>query len=170
MRRKLLTLASVIGIGLMLGGCSLLNPGPQRDTDGRVTESTTISASDVKDGDCFTFNSADGGVVEQVTVLPCSAHHEYLVIGQGTLTPSTVSSAGSLQNAVSSACATTFDAFKASIKGDTRPKQEFLVFPETDKANSDQLYSCIATDPDQSASAATSDPEQAPTPTTPPTP
>jgi hypothetical protein len=155
MRRKLLTAVSVIGVGLVLGGCSLLNPGPPRDSDGKVTESTVISARDLLDGDCFTFNSADGGVVAEVTVMPCSLNHEYLVIGQGTLTTGDVSSAGSLQNAVSVACAGTFDTFKSTVTGDTRPKQEFLVFPETDKPDSDQLYSCISTDPDQSAGAAT---------------
>ncbi|MBX3092524.1 MAG: hypothetical protein KF801_08430 [Cryobacterium sp.] len=155
MRRKLLVMASVMSVGLVLGGCSLLNPGPPRDSDGRVTESTTISARDLKDSDCFTFNSADGGIVDQVTVMPCALNHEYIVIGQGKLTPADVSTAGSLQNAVSAACSTIFDTFKAGVKSETRPKQEFLVFPETDKSDSDQLYSCISTDPDQTASATT---------------
>ena len=166
MRRKLLSAVSVIGVGMLLGGCSLLNPGPTRDSNGRVTESTTISARDLTDGDCFTFNSADGGVVAEVTVMPCSVSHEYLVIAQGSLTTGDVSSAGSLQNAVSVACATTFAAFKAAVISDTHPKQEFLVFPETDKADSDQLYSCVSTDPDQGATA----PLPSQTPTIPATP
>ncbi len=155
MNRKLLAATAIAVIGLVLGGCSLLNPGPPRDSAGRVTESTTISARDLLDGDCFTFNSADGGVVAEVTVMPCAQPHDYLVIGQGSLTSADVTSAGSLQNAVSAACSPAFEAFKAAVKGDARPKQEFLVFPETDEPDSDQLYSCIATDPDQSAKAAT---------------
>ena len=170
MRRNLLTIASVFGVGILLSGCSLLNSGPPRDSDGRVTESSMISARDLKDGDCFTFNSTDGTVVEQVTVMPCSESHDYLVIDQGTLTPANVTSAGSLQNAVSVACAPTFDAFKASVTGTTRPKQEFLVFPETDEPDSDQLYSCITTDPDQLANAATPEPGQTPTTTSTPAP
>ncbi|GAA3750240.1 hypothetical protein GCM10022239_26930 [Leifsonia bigeumensis] len=159
MRRSTLSAGiAVLAIAGLVSGCSLLNPGPPRDDDGRVTESTTISARDLHEGDCFTFNSADGGVVAEVTVMPCSLQHDYLVIGQGTLTASDVTSAGSLQNAVSVACADTFEVFKAAITGDTRPKQEFLVFAETEEADADQLYSCISTDPDQTTT------ESAPTP------
>ena len=151
MRRGLLTVGTMLGVGLMLGGCALLNPGPPRGDDGRVTESATISARDLHDGDCFTFNSEDGGIVAEVTVMPCSLKHDYLVIGQGTLTSADISTAGSVQNAVSTACATTFDEFKAAVTSDTRPKQQFLVFAKSDAADADQLYSCISTDPDQKA-------------------
>lgn len=155
MRRRALMVVSVVSVALVLGGCSLLNPGPARDGNGRVTGSSTISARDLTKGDCFTFNSDSGGIVDQVTVMPCSHAHDYLTIGQGTLTPGDIKSAGSMQDAVSAACAPVFDAFKAATKGDTKPKQQFLVFPETDKPDSVQLYSCIATDPDQSATAST---------------
>lgn len=164
MRKALLIAVSVVGITLMVGGCSLLNPGPPRDSNGRVTEKTAISAQDLLDGDCFTFNSVDGGIVEEVTVMPCSEHHDYIIIGQGSLTSRAVTAAGSLQNAVSAACAPDFDIFKASVKGDTRPKQEFMVFPETEESDSDQLYSCMSTDPDQDYVP------PAPTPTLTPTP
>ena len=142
---------AVLGIATLVGGCSLLDPGPPRGDDGQVTESATISARDLQDGDCFTFNSADGGIVAEVTVMPCSLEHDYLVIGQGTLTASDVASAGSLQNAVSVACADTFEVFKAGVTGDVRPQQEFLVFPESDETDADQNYSCISSDPDQTA-------------------
>lgn len=158
LRRTLSAAIAVLGFAVLVSGCSLLNPGPPRDNDGRVTESTTISGRDLHDGDCFTFNSADGGVVAEVTVMPCSLRHDYLVIGQGTLAASDVASTGSLQNAVSVACSDTFAEFKATVTGDTRPKQEFLVFAESDEANADQLYSCISSDPDQTAT------ESAPTP------
>lgn len=153
MVRRLLATVSVASVALLLGGCSLFNSGPSRDSAGRVTESATISARDLTDGDCFTFNSADGGIVDQVTVMPCALEHDYISIGQGTLTAADVASAGSLQNAVSAACAPIFDTFKAAVKATTKPKQQFLVFPETDKADSDQLYSCISTDPGQTATA-----------------
>lgn len=147
--RNTLLMISAVSVTLAVGGCSLLNSGPPRDSEGRVTQSVTISAQDLQSGDCFTFNSADGSVVEKVTVMPCTEKHDYLIIGQGKLTSKAVAAAGSLQNAVSAACAPVFDIFKASVKGDTRPKQEFLVFPETDEPDSDQLYSCMSTDPDQ---------------------
>ena len=162
MRRTLLVFVSVVGFALMVSACSLLNPGPPRDSAGRITEVTTMSAQSLLNGDCFSFNSADGGVVEQVTVMPCSQDHDYLVIGQGNLTWRDVSAAGSLQNAVSVACATDFDAFRAAVKGDTRPKVEFLVFPETDEPSSDQLYSCVSTDPDQNFIPPTAEPSPAP--------
>jgi len=168
MRRKLLTAVSVIGVGLFLGGCSLLNSGPPRDSDGNVTESTVISARDLITGDCFTFNSADGGVVDEVTVMPCSLEHAYIVIDQGTLTAVNVTTAGSLQNAVSFACKDTFAAFKDAVVGDVRPKQEFLVFPESNEDDADQAYSCISTDPDQGVTTPT--PEETPTTTSTPTP
>lgn len=138
-----------LAIVTVVSGCSLLDAGPPRDADGRVTEATTISARDVTKGDCFTFNSADGGVVAEVTVMPCSQKHDYLVIGQGSLSTADVTTAGSLQHAVSAACAAPFTEFKATITGTTRPKQEFLVFAENDEKGADQLYSCISTDPEQ---------------------
>lgn len=164
MRRNLLIAGSVLGVAVLLVGCSLLDSGPERNSQGRVTESVTIPARDLVKGDCFTFNSADGGIVEQVTVMPCSDTHDYIIIDQGNLPWRTVSEAGSLQNAVSAACAPEFELFKAAIKGDTRPKQEFMVFPESDEASADQRYSCISTDPDQNFIP----PEPTPEPTTEP--
>lgn len=149
MQRNLLIAASVLGVALLTNGCALLDSGPERNSQGQVSESVTIPARDLLKGDCFTFNSADGGIVEQVTVMPCSEAHDYIIIGQGNLPWRTVSEAGSLQNAISAACAPEFELFKAAIEGDIRPKQEFMVFPESDKASADQLYSCISTDPDQ---------------------
>ncbi len=152
MRRRVLpAVLAGVGVVVLVGGCSLLNPGPPRGDDGRVTESTTISARDLLKGDCFTFNSADGGIVAEVTVMPCALEHDYLVIGQGYLTATDIAATGSLQNAVSVACTVPFETFKAGTKSETRPKQEFLVFPESDEPDADQLYSCIATDPDQAA-------------------
>jgi hypothetical protein len=140
---------TMLSASLLLGGCSLLNGGVPRDDSGAVTESATISARDLHTGDCFTFNSADGGIVAEVTVMPCGQKHDYLVLAQGTLKVSAITAAGSLQNAVSAACAETFTTFKAASTGEVKPKQEFLVFPKTDEADSDQQYSCISTDPDQ---------------------
>ncbi len=157
-RRMLPATVAALGVVTLVAGCSLLNPGPPRGDDGRVTESATISARDLHNGDCFTFNSADGGIVAEVTVMPCSLQHDYLVIGQGYLTVSDIAATGSLQNAVSVACTIPFETFKASVTGDTRPKQEFLVFPETDEPDADQLYSCISTDPDQAATESAPEP------------
>lgn len=156
--------ASVVGVTVLLSGCSIFNPGPPRDENGRVTEATKISARDLKDGDCFTFNSADGSIVDDVTVMPCAEKHAYLVIAQGTLTQAEISSSSSLQDAVSAACNEPFDRFKDTVKGDTRPEQQFMVFPETDQENSDQKYSCISTDPDQAANDTGSVETPAPTP------
>lgn len=164
MRKAPLVVVSAIGLVFLLGGCSLLTSGTPRGSDGRVMESTIISARDLVEGDCFTFNSADGGIVEQVTVMPCSEDHDYIIIGQGNLAWRTVTEAGSLQNAVSTACAPNFGIFKAAIKGDVRPKQEFMVFPETDEASADQIYSCMSTDPDQNFIPAAQTPEPTPEP------
>lgn len=146
-RAPLILTLSLVTAGTMLGGCSLLSSGPTRDSQGQVTESATLSARELLVGDCFTFNSADGSVVSEVTVVPCADDHVYTVLDQGALSTAEVTSAGSLQNAVSVACSAPFAAFKEANTSDTKPKQEFLVFPETDEADADQLYSCIATDP-----------------------
>lgn len=151
-------LAATLLVAGMLTGCSLLGNGPTRDSDGRVTEAATISARELQTGDCFTFNSPDGSVVAEVTIVPCTQSHEYLVLEQGSLKPADISSAGSLQNAVSSACSDTFTAFKTASTAQPKPTQEFLVFPKTDKPTSSQLYSCIATD---AAAIAASDPSPA---------
>lgn len=164
MQSKVVLAISLVAAGLIVGGCSVLDPGPPRDGDGRVTEAATISARDLQNKDCFTFNSADGGVVELVTVMPCAESHEYLVIAQGTLTTADVSAAGSLQNAVSAACKPSFEEFKSATKGPAKPKQEFLVYPASDEAGADQLYSCIATDPDQDFVATSPSPTPSPTP------
>lgn len=160
MRKRLMATVSILGVGLLLGGCSLFDSSVPRGSDGRVTETTTMPARDLLVGDCFTFNSADGAIVEEVTVMPCEETHEYIIIGQGNLTWREVTTAGSLQNAVSVACTEDFETFKAGIKGDIRPKQEFMVFPESDEPSADQLYSCMSTDPDQDYVA----PEPTPTP------
>ncbi len=162
MRRKLLTTISVLSIGFLMSGCSLLDTSTPRDNDGRVTESSTISAQELLTGDCFSFNSADGGIVEQVTVVPCSDDHDYIIIGQGNLSWRDVTTAGSLQNAVSASCASDFETFQAATQGDTRPKQEFMVFPETEEPNSDQLYSCMSSDPDQNFIPPTPEPTSTP--------
>lgn len=150
MRKELLTMATtMLGVSLVLSGCSLLNSGPPRDSDGTVTESATVSARDLLEGDCFTFNSADGGIVSEVTVMPCGESHDYLVLAQGALKGSDIAAAGSLQNAVSVACAETFGEFLSASTSGTKPKQEFLVFAETEEPDANQLYSCISTDPGQ---------------------
>lgn len=158
MRNRLLIIISIAGIGMMMGGCSLLEPGPPRDSDGRVGESTVMSARDLAKGDCFSMNST-GDVIGEVTVMPCTDTHDYIIIGQGVLAPNTVAAAGSLQNAVSVACTRDFNAFKAAVKGETKPKQEFMTFPETKEPKSNQLYSCISTDPDQNFIALKPTPE-----------
>lgn len=161
--RAATALTAMAGVSILLAGCSLLNPGPPRDENGRVTEATTISARDLLKGDCFSFNSADGSVVAEVTVMPCINAHDYLVIAQGSLTPAQVTASSSLQDAVSSACAGPFAEFKAGVKSETRPEQQFLVFPEDDKEDANQNYSCISTDPDQASNAPT-EPEDSATP------
>ena len=137
---------SLVTAATLLSGCSLLSDGPPRDSNGRVTESATISARDLTVDDCFAFNSVDGSVVSEVTVAPCAGDHTYLVLDRGSLSTADVSAAGSLQNAVSVACSATFATFKEASTAEKKPKQEFLVFPESDETDADVLYSCIATD------------------------
>ena len=169
MRNRVLLLAiAVVATSGMLAGCSLLNPGPPRGADGQVTKATKISAQDLKTNDCFSFNSADGSVVSEVTVKPCTEKHDYIVIAEGTLTQAEIATSSSLQDAISAACSGPFEKFKSGVKSETRPEQQFMAFPDSDKPDANQSFYCLTTDPDQSANStptvSTPEPTVAPTP------
>lgn len=139
--------AFAVAVVALLGGCSvwdaLYDEGPPRDADGRITETTVVPATTLRTGDCFSFLS-DGTLVE-VTAIPCSEHYTYVVIGQGELTRREVEAAGSMQNAVSGACAPDFEVFKASAPDGTKPELEFLVANLEREGESWSAYSCVAT-------------------------
>ena len=69
------------------------------------------------------------------------------MIGKGELTKAEIGEAGSLQNAVSSACSDTFSAFKETVAAGARPDQEFIISERTtDDGVLITDYACIATD------------------------
>ena len=118
--------------------------GPPRGDDGQVTETTVIQSTQLLDGDCFTF--VEGTDHNKATVTPCSEQHAYIVIGQGELTQAQIDKDGGLQNAVSAACKTAFETFKAAAAEGVRPEQEFIVSHVTEDDVSVTKYSCVATD------------------------
>lgn len=132
-------------VAVSLSGCSLLGiGGPARDADGRVTEPADIRSTELTVGDCFSF--IDGTDMAESTVVPCDLEHTYVVIGQGSLKQADIDAAGSLQNAVSAACADTFEAFKAEAAEGTKPQQEFVVSTAEEDGEQVTRYSCVATD------------------------
>lgn len=141
---------------LLLASCGLL--GPNRDENGRVTETTVIGSTQLVTGDCFSF--VDDTLVE-ASVTPCANPHDYLVIGTGELDAATIESSGGLQNAVSAACSGAFAAFKATVAEGVKPTQEFIVANEERDGETVTLYSCVATD------AAAIEQASTPTPATP---
>lgn len=143
------TTARTVALGLVvmvsvaaLSACSLL--GPARDSDGRVTETTKIDSTTLTVGDCFSF--VDGTDLAEANVTPCAKDHTYIVIGDGTLSPSEVDTAGGMQNAVSGACSENFTAFKDAAPEGTKPEQQFIVSPQEKDGKSFTLYLCVATD------------------------
>jgi len=129
---------------LLLSSCGLL--GPNRDADGRVTETTVIGSTQLLEGDCFSF--VEGSNLAEASVTPCANPHDYIVIGTGELDAATVDSAGGVQNAVNEACADSFAAFKETVAEGVRPTQEFIVATEDRDGEQVTLYSCLATDTD----------------------
>ncbi|MGX5679840.1 hypothetical protein [Schumannella luteola] len=139
------TSAALALVAVSLSGCSLLGlGGPARDADGRVTEPADIRSTELTVGDCFSF--IDGSNMAQATVVPCDDDHTYIVIGQGSLEKADVDAAGGLQNAVSAACADSFEAFVASAAEGTKPTQEFVVSTAEEDGVEVTRYSCVATD------------------------
>lgn len=133
---------------MLLSGCSLLDalydPGPSRDADGNITETKVVPATTLRVGDCFSF--FDDGTLVDVTAIPCSEQHTYIVIGQGELTQKEVDAAGGMQNAVSAACAPDYEVFKAAAAEGVRPELEFLVANLEHDGQTWSAYSCVATD------------------------
>ena len=125
-----------------LAGCTTLF-GPNRDSNGRVTETVEIDSTTLLRGDCFSF--VDGTSLARATVTPCANPHSYLVIGGGNLSTAEVDKAGSLQDAVSSACTDDFEAFKRLAPSDSKPEQQFIVSPQEKDGIAFTLYLCVAT-------------------------
>jgi hypothetical protein len=143
--RTTLAFATLLTGALALSGCSLLGlDGPPRGDDGQVTETTVIQSTQLLEGDCFTF--VDGSNNNKAEVTPCTEEHKYIVIGQGSLSQSEVDKAGGLQNAVSAACKSSFEEFKAAAAEGVRPEQEFIVSQVTEDDVVTSNYSCVATD------------------------
>lgn len=140
--RTLLALAALVASGSLLAGCSLF--GPARDADGRVTDTSVIGSTDLLVGDCFSF--VEGSENSEAEVTPCENEHSYIVIGEGTLSASAVDEAGSLQNAVSVACADPFTEFKAAATDGSKPEQEFIVSTRQEDGKEVTTYHCVATD------------------------
>lgn len=142
------TTATFIAVAALaaLSGCSLLSPEIPRDDSGQVLEPTVIGSTELLVNDCFTF--VEGSNLSEAEVTPCTADHTHVVIGKGELDKGTITEAGGLQNAVSSACSDTFSAFKETVAdGAARPDQEFIISEHsTDDGALMTDYACIATD------------------------
>lgn len=127
-----------------LSGCSLLGlGGPERGSDGRVTAASEIDSTTLLRGDCFSF--VEGTDLARADVMPCSDPHDYVVIGDGTLTASEVATAGGMQNAVSVACTKPFESFKKRAPAGSKPEQQFIVSPQEKDGKAFTLYLCVAT-------------------------
>jgi hypothetical protein len=140
--RTALALVALITTTVALSACSLL--GPSRDSNGRVTATSEVDSPTLLVGDCFTF--VDGTNNARATLTPCAKDHAYLVIGSGTLGTSEIDKDGGVQNAVSTACSTDFDAFKAEAPTGSKPEQQFVVSTADKDGKQVTLYLCVATD------------------------
>jgi hypothetical protein len=134
--------AAFLAAVVALSACSLL--GPARDSDGRVTTTTEIDSTTLLVGDCFSF--VDGTNLGRANVTPCTKQHTYVVIGSGTLSDAQVQKDNGVQNAVSVACSSDFEKFKAAAAAGTRPEQQFVVSTGEKDGKQVTLYLCVATD------------------------
>lgn len=134
--------AALLALAIALSGCSLLEP--TRDADGRVTKPREVNATELRVGDCFAF--VDAADLSLVTVSPCALPHTHIVIGQGELSQTRIDLAGSVQVAMSRACADTFATHVANAAEGVRPEQEFLVAMLDKPGGQVAAYSCVATD------------------------
>lgn len=150
---RMTMIAAVVGITLLLGGCSLLphDSGPVRNAKGDITATVKADVTELVAGDCFSFQGNDRGA-KPVTAIPCAKPHSFRVIQVGAATPEQIAKDGSLQNTMSVSCKKAFSAFTAAIKANTAPELQFLVY-SADQSDSNakkdtrQHFSCIATDP-----------------------
>ena len=140
--RTAFALVALVTTTVALSACSLL--GPSRDSNGRVTATSEVDSPTLLVGDCFTF--VDGTSNARATVTPCAKGHAYIVIGSGTLGTSEIDKDGGVQNAVSTACSTDFDAFKAAAPAGSKPEQQFVVSTADKNGKQVTLYLCVATD------------------------
>ena len=140
--RTAFALVALVTTTVALSACSLL--GPSRDSNGRVTATSEVDSPTLLVGDCFTF--VDGTSNARATVTPCAKDHAHIVIGSGTLGTSEIDKDGGVQNAVSTACSTDFDAFKAAAPTGSKPEQRFVVSTADKNGKQVTLYLCVATD------------------------
>ncbi len=155
--RRTAASAIVATLVILLSGCSLLatDTGPTRNAAGQITASAKVDVTDLLAGDCFSSADKDFGSAP-VTAVPCAKPHTFRVIQTGAATPAQIAKDGSLQNLMSVACKKAFGTFAATVKGDTRPELQFLVYSASDpdsgagsnaKKDTRQHYTCIANEP-----------------------
>ncbi|MEO9254574.1 MAG: hypothetical protein ABI305_03475, partial [Tepidiformaceae bacterium] len=139
-RTAAVLLALLVGI-TALAGCTAIF-GPNRDSSGRVTETTEIDSTTLLRGDCFSF--VDGTNNSRANVTPCAKPHTYLVIGGGTLSTADISKDGGTQDAVSAACSDGFEAYKKRLPDGTKTDEQFVVSPQEKDGKTVTLYLCVA--------------------------
>ncbi len=150
-RRPVAAIAAALLVAAALSGCSQINSflhdtfpdqfGPERGTDGRVSEAVDAHANYLTTGDCFSF--IDPSDRTEVTIEPCAQEHAFQVIGQGDVSLQDEKTLG-IQNAVSAKCAEPFEAFKAAAPAGSRPDQEFLITERKEGERTVTQYSCTA--------------------------
>jgi hypothetical protein len=146
---RIITGLAGVMTALTLSGCSMLFPSI-RDADGAILKATELPSTELLLNDCFSF--VDGSNNSLATVVPCAEEHDYIVIGQGSLTDATIESSGGLQNAVSAACEEHFTTFVSNAPDGAHPQQEFAVSAEEEDGVKTTRYSCLATDTEVVAS------------------
>jgi hypothetical protein len=154
--RATAALGLAVSLGILLGGCALLESGPGRDDTGRVTGTAEIPASELLTGDCFRFDGADRGA-KPVTVTPCGRAHEFRAIQRSSVSAAEVTKAGSLQDAMSVLCRKAFAEYRQDRPENTDAQLQFLVFsaPESSSperpdssssSSSKQRFTCITSE------------------------
>ena len=136
----------VIGIvGLALAAA--LDDSGTRDAEGRITESSTISVSELRVGDCLA--DLPRGRVLKVEAVPCDDHHTAEVFDTYTMPAGPFPGEAAVRASAHRQCVEGIDDYVAAPEGQSG-YAVFLLNPVQDTWSDDRGVACLLTNPDHS--------------------
>ncbi|GAA1337867.1 septum formation family protein [Arthrobacter roseus] len=144
-------LGSLLTVSLLLGGCGLLNSGPERNEDGSVAETVDASVPELRDGDCFT---DDGGT--EVTLMPCEKPHEFEVFASTKMLDGEYPGVEKAETQADAFCRPAFEKFVGISYSDSELPLQFFYPQAADWSEADnRTVLCLVTVPGNKPSTGT---------------
>ncbi len=148
---RVAALGSLLTVGLLVGGCGLLDSGPERNEDGTVTETVEASVLELRDGDCFT----DDGDTE-VTLMPCDKPHEFEVFASTTMPDGEYPGTEKAEIEADAFCRPAFEKFVGISYSDSELPLQFFYPQAADWSEADnRTVLCLVTEPGNKPSTGT---------------